>query len=74
VGRCVCPVVRTKAVSAKLDQPSRRVLVSRTLHRTFGRPQWATLSEQLRDWQTNIAQVTGGFVNLHKSLQQQTGR
>jgi hypothetical protein len=64
-------VVRTKAVKAKMDQPARRVLVSVTTHRTFGRPQWQQLGEQLRVWQLHITQILGGFVNLQKAIQQQ---
>ena len=41
-------VVRTKAINAKMDQPSRRVVVTRTIHRTFGRPQWQQLHDQLQ--------------------------
>ena len=41
-------VVRTKAINAKMDQPQRRVVVTRTLHRTFGRPQWQQLHDQLQ--------------------------
>jgi len=44
----VCAVVRTKAISAKIDQPQRRVVVSTTIHRTFGKPQWQQLHDQLQ--------------------------
>lgn len=67
-------VVRTKAINAKMDHPSRRVIVSRTIHRTFGKPQWQQLHDQLRDWQENVSQVLSGFVNLQKSLQTQQTR
>jgi len=66
-----CAVVRTKAINAKIDHPSRRVVVSRTIHRTFGKAQWHQLHDQLRDWQQNVSQVLSGFVNLQKSLQTQ---
>jgi len=64
-------VVRTKAINAKMDHVARRVVVSRTIQRTFGRPQWQQLHDQLGDWQRNIAQVTSGFLNIENSLQQQ---
>jgi len=70
----ICAVVRTKAISAKMDQPSRRVVVTGTIHRTFGKPQWQHLHEQLQVWQQNVAQVLGGFVNLQKSLHPQQTR
>jgi len=68
------PVVRTKAINAKMDQRSRRVFVARTIHRTFGRPQWQQLHQQLQVWQQNVSQVLGGFVNLQKSLHPQQTR
>jgi eIF3 subunit M, C-terminal helix len=64
-------VVRTKVVKAKIDQPARRVLVSVTTHRTFGRPQWQQLGEHLRVWQIQLSQMLGGFVNLQKVIHQQ---
>jgi len=64
-------VVRTKAVKAKIDQPARRVLVSLNTHRTFSRPQWQQLYEQIHVWQVNISQILGGFVNLQKAIHQQ---
>lgn len=67
----IIDVLRTKAVKAKIDQPARRVLVSVTTHRTFGRPQWQQLSEQLHVWQLHMSQMLGGFVNLQKAIHQQ---
>jgi len=66
--------VKTKAINAKMDHPSRRVIVTKTIQRTFGKPQWQQLHDQLRDWQQNVAQVLGGFVNLQKSLHPQQTR
>lgn len=70
----IIDVVRTKTINAKMDQPSRRVTVTRTIHRTFGKPQWQQLHDQLQVWQQNISQVLGGFVNLQKSLHPQQTR
>ena len=67
-------MVRTKAINAKMDHPSRRVVVTATIHRTFGRPQWQQLHDQLQIWQQNVSQVLGGFVNLQKSLHPQQAR
>jgi len=67
----IIDVVRTKSVKAKIDQPSRRVLVSVTTHRTFSRPQWQQLNDQLHVWQLNVSQMLGGFVNLQKAIHQQ---
>ena len=67
-------VVRSKAVNAKMDQKSRRVIVTRTIHRTFGKPQWQQLHDQLQVWQQNVSQVIGGFVNLQKNVHSQQNR
>ena len=53
----VIDVLRTRLVKAKVDQVQRRVLVSATMHRTFGRPQWQTLRDTLNKWAINLAQV-----------------
>jgi translation initiation factor 3 subunit M len=68
---CDVSVVRTKAVKAKIDQTARRVLVTMTTNRTFGRPQWQQLYESLHDWQVNVSLVLGGFVSLQKNAVQQ---
>jgi len=67
----IIDVVRTKAVKAKVDQPARRILVSLNTHRTFSRPQWQQLHEQIHVWQVNLTQILGGFVNLQKAIHQQ---
>lgn len=53
----VIDVLRTKLVKAKVDQLQKRVLVSSTMHRTFGRPQWQQLRDTLSKWSQNLAQV-----------------
>ncbi|XP_054153753.1 eukaryotic translation initiation factor 3 subunit M-like [Oppia nitens] len=53
----VIDVLRTKLVRAKVDQVNHRVLVSSTMHRTFGRPQWIQLRETLHKWAQNLAKV-----------------
>jgi translation initiation factor 3 subunit M len=53
----IIDVVRTKTVRAKVDQMARRVIISSTTHRTFGRQQWQMLREQLEMWQQNLTHV-----------------
>jgi len=53
----IIDVLRTKLVRAKVDQVNKRVLVTSTMHRTFGRPQWLALREILTKWQKNLAHV-----------------
>jgi translation initiation factor 3 subunit M len=53
----VCAVLKTKLVRARMDQAARKVYVSSTMHRTFGRAQWQQLRDLLHSWKTNL-QVT----------------
>nr|XP_042905598.1 eukaryotic translation initiation factor 3 subunit M [Parasteatoda tepidariorum] len=50
-------VLRTKLVRAKMDELQQRVLVSSTMHRTFGKPQWQQLREILIRWQNDLSLV-----------------
>lgn len=40
-----------------MDELQQRVLVSSTMHRTFGRPQWQQLREILTERQRELTQV-----------------
>ncbi|RWS08227.1 eukaryotic translation initiation factor 3 subunit M-like protein [Dinothrombium tinctorium] len=53
----IIDVLRTKMVRAKIDQLNRRVLVTSTMHRTFGKQQWLQLRDTLVKWQHNLAHV-----------------
>ena len=53
--------MRTKALRAKLDQMQRRVLVSATTHRTFGKQQWTQLRDDLDAWQRNLQLIMGSL-------------
>jgi len=53
----VIDALRTKMVRAKLDQMNGKVIVSSTIHRTFGKPQWQYLREILAQWKSNIAVI-----------------
>jgi len=53
----VIDVLRTRLVKAKVDQLQKRVLVSSTMHRTFGRPQWQQLRDTLHKWSNNLSHV-----------------
>lgn len=50
-------VVRTKAVQAKIDQLQKKVIITSTTHRTFGRQHWQLLHQNLVRWQQNLANV-----------------
>lgn len=53
----IIDVLKTKLVRAKIDQLQHRVLVSSTMHRTFGKPQWQQLRDVLTQWQANLSLV-----------------
>lgn len=54
----IIDVLKTKLVSARMDE-GHKVLVSSTMHRTFGRPQWLLLSDLLLPGrQTSIVSET----------------
>lgn len=53
----VIEVLKTKLVKAHIDQANRRVVVSCTMHRTFGRAQWSQLRDTLNKCAGNMANV-----------------
>ena len=57
-------VVRTKAVRAKIDQMSQKVIISSTTHRTFGRQHWQLLRDNLAHWQIQLNQVLGSLSSI----------
>lgn len=58
---CIFIVLKTKLVRARMDQSGRKVLISSTMHRTFGRPQWMQLRDLLAAWKTNLSAVQDGM-------------
>jgi translation initiation factor 3 subunit M len=40
-----------------MDQAARKVYISSTMHRTFGRAQWQQLRDLLHSWKNNL-QIT----------------
>ncbi|XP_012269868.1 eukaryotic translation initiation factor 3 subunit M [Athalia rosae] len=57
----IIDVLKTKLVRARMDQAGRKVLVSSTMHRTFGRAQWTQLRDLLAAWKTNLSAVQEGM-------------
>lgn len=57
-------VLRTKAMRAKIDQMQKKVLISSTTHRTFGRQQWQMLKQHLIQWQDNLKNVQASLSQL----------
>lgn len=57
----IIEVLKTKLVRARMDQKARKVHISSTMHRTFGRPQWMQLHDLLNAWKTNLQTVQEGM-------------
>ncbi|KAL4224689.1 Eukaryotic translation initiation factor 3 subunit M [Mactra antiquata] len=53
----IIDVVRTKAVQVKIDQLQKKVVITSTTHRTFGRQHWQLLHQNLIRWQQNLSNV-----------------
>ncbi|KAF7266873.1 eukaryotic translation initiation factor 3 subunit m [Rhynchophorus ferrugineus] len=53
----IIEVLKTKLVSARMDQLSGKVFVTSTMHRTFGRAQWQQLRDLLYSWKSNLSVV-----------------
>jgi len=56
-------VLKTKLVKAKVDQVGKKVIVTSTMHRTFGKQQWQQLRDTLSQWQVNLANVYNAIAN-----------
>ncbi|KAI2811485.1 hypothetical protein RDWZM_003723 [Blomia tropicalis] len=53
----IIEVLKTKLVKAHIDQANRKVVVSCTMHRTFGRAQWQQLRDTLNKCAHNMSGV-----------------
>ncbi|XP_063992192.1 eukaryotic translation initiation factor 3 subunit M [Diachasmimorpha longicaudata] len=60
----IIDVLKTKLVRARMDQAGRKVLISSTMHRTFGKPQWVQLRDLLVAWKTNLSSVQDGMKSV----------
>ncbi|XP_076179698.1 eukaryotic translation initiation factor 3 subunit M isoform X1 [Ptiloglossa arizonensis] len=60
----IIDVLKTKLVRARMDQAGRKVLISSTMHRTFGRPQWMQLRDLLAAWKANLTAVQEGMKSV----------
>lgn len=47
-----------------MDQAARKVYVSSTMHRTFGRAQWQQLRDLLHAWKSNVSAVQEGMKSI----------
>jgi len=60
----VIDVVKTKAVSAKLDQMQNKVIVLKTTHRTFTKHHWTLIRQRLAQCYENLGAVEGQLGTL----------
>lgn len=60
-------VLKTKLVRARMDQAAKKVYVSSTMHRTFGRAQWQQLRDLLHSWKANLSSVQEGMKTINSS-------
>ncbi|XP_023578673.1 eukaryotic translation initiation factor 3 subunit M [Octodon degus] len=60
----VIDAVRTKMVYCKIDQTQRKVVVSHSTHRTFGKQQWQQLYDTLNAWKQNLNKVKNSLLSL----------
>lgn len=63
------PVLKTKLVRARMDQAAKKVYVSSTMIRTFGRAQWQQLRDILHSWKVNLGSVQEGMKAINTSPQ-----
>ncbi|XP_075234518.1 eukaryotic translation initiation factor 3 subunit m isoform X1 [Lycorma delicatula] len=57
----IIDVLKTKLVRARMDQAARKVYISSTMHRTFGRAQWQQLRDIIYSWKNNVSMVQDGM-------------
>ncbi|KAF5287691.1 hypothetical protein FQA39_LY15791 [Lamprigera yunnana] len=60
----IIEVLKTKMVRARMDQASKKVYTSSTMHRTFGTAQWQQLHDLLYSWKGNLQAVQDGMKNI----------
>jgi len=66
----IIDVLKTKLVRAKIDQLTKKIVVSSTMHRTFGKPQWQQLHDTLKIWQFNLGKVQSTIAQAIHTHQQ----
>jgi len=62
----IIEVLKTKLVRARMDQSAKKVHISSTMRRTFGRPQWQQLRDLLQNWRQNLIFVQE---NMQKAIE-----
>ena len=60
----VIEVLKTKLVRARMDQLNKKVMVSSTMHRTFGKQHWSQLRDLLTTWRAHLRQVKDSMMAI----------
>ncbi|KAG9475766.1 hypothetical protein GDO78_003927 [Eleutherodactylus coqui] len=60
----VIDAVKTKMVYCKIDQTQKKVVVSHSTHRTFGKQQWQQLYDILNSWKLNLNKVKNSLHSI----------
>ncbi|KAJ8878328.1 hypothetical protein PR048_018905 [Dryococelus australis] len=68
----IIDVLKTKLVRARMDQVARKVYVSSTMHRTFGRAQWQQLRDLLLSWRNNLQGTQDAMKNVAMRIELMT--
>jgi len=66
----IIEVLKTKLVRARMDETNKKVHVSSTMHRTFGKAQWQQLRNLLHLWKTNLGSIQDGMKNVAAAQQE----
>ncbi|KAM7537706.1 hypothetical protein Aperf_G00000077444 [Anoplocephala perfoliata] len=60
----IIEAVRQKVITCKLDQINQRIIITGALPRTFGRPQWQSLSATLKEWESGLRVVQSSLAAM----------
>ncbi|KAM8939802.1 eukaryotic translation initiation factor 3 subunit M isoform 2-T2 [Pelodytes ibericus] len=60
----VIDAVKTKMVYCKIDQTQKKVVISHSTHRTFGKQQWQQLYDILNTWKGNLSKVKNSLQSI----------
>lgn len=63
----VIDAVKTKMVYCKIDQTNKKVVVSHSTHRTFGKQQWQQLYDILNSWKINLNKVKNSLHSISEA-------
>ncbi|KAM5138681.1 eukaryotic translation initiation factor 3 subunit M isoform 1-T1 [Mantella aurantiaca] len=63
----IIDAVKTKMVFCKIDQTQKKVVVSYSTHRTFGKQQWQQLYDILNTWKINVIKVKNSLHSISEA-------